>query len=249
MYNIITNLLALLQVQQKIISILFLLVTSKPLKSSGYDKPSDVPYRKLVIDQLPIFDTHKVFYDKVTKSLDYTQLLNDYFTNTGKHLKTVSRRNSKITVPTSLTCPICGAPNDYIYVNNGGKGQYLCKVCKSHFNRQTSFSKEAVLRCPHCGHRLYKIKERSCFYIHKCCNDSCCFYLNNLINLSSKEKAIYALNPENFKLHYIYREFATDFIPLSSQQKYDIPSSFENTFVKSYSRLDFNLSHQLWLIC
>ena len=50
MYNIITNLLVLLQVQQKIISILFLLVTAKPLKSKSFDKPANVPYRKLVID-------------------------------------------------------------------------------------------------------------------------------------------------------------------------------------------------------
>ena len=57
MYNIITNLLVLLQVQQKIISILFLLVTAKPLKSKSSDKPANVPYRKLVIDQMPIFDT------------------------------------------------------------------------------------------------------------------------------------------------------------------------------------------------
>ena len=245
MYNIITNLLALLQVQQKIISILFILVTSKPLKSNVYDKPCDIPYRKLAIDQLPIFDTHKVFYDKVTKSLDYTQLLNNYFTNTGKNLKPVSRRGSKIMVPTSLNCPVCGAPHDYIYVNNGGKGQYLCKVCKSHFNRKTSFIKEATLRCPHCGYSLDKIKERSCFFIHKCRNENCSFYLKNLNNLSKKEKEIYALNPEKFKLHYIYREFTTDFIPLSSQQKYDIPTTSLSRIHSSNHTLGLILTYHI----
>ena len=161
MYNIITNLLVLLQVQQKIISILFLLVTAKPLKSKSSDKPANVPYRKLVIDQMPIFDTHKVFYDNIPKSLDYTQLLNDYFSNTGKILKPVKRRSiSTTSVPESLCCPICGAPHQYLYVNNGGKGQYQCKVCNSLFNRQQHFVKEPIFRCPHCGHRLDKIKER-----------------------------------------------------------------------------------------
>lgn len=50
MYNIITNLLALLQVQQKVISDLFFLVTAKLLKSKSFDKPVNVPYQKIVID-------------------------------------------------------------------------------------------------------------------------------------------------------------------------------------------------------
>jgi len=28
-----------------------------------------------------------------------------------------------------MTCPLCDAPHQYIYDNNGGNGQYLCKVC------------------------------------------------------------------------------------------------------------------------
>lgn len=36
---------------------------------------------------MTIFDTHKVFYDNVPKSLDYTQLLSKYFSNTGKTLE------------------------------------------------------------------------------------------------------------------------------------------------------------------
>ena len=147
MYNIITNLLVLLQVQQKIISILFLLVTAKPLKSKSSDKPANVSYRKLVIDQMPIFDTHMVFYDNIPKSLDYTQLLNDYFSNTGKILKPVKRRSiSTTSVPESLCCPICGAPHQYLYVNNGGKGQYQCKVCNSLFNHKQHFVKEPIFR-------------------------------------------------------------------------------------------------------
>src|SRR5699024_5751057 len=153
--------------------------------TKSFDKPANVPYRKLVIDQMPIFDTHKVFYDNIPKSLDYTQLLSEYFSNTGKVLKPVKHRsNSKASVPESLCCPICGAPHQYIYSNDGGRGQYLCKVCNSHFNRKEHFVKEPIFRCPHCGHRLDKIKERSCFFVRKCRNDNCSFYINNLNSLS-----------------------------------------------------------------
>ena len=246
MYNIITNLLALLQVQQKIISVLFLLVTAKPLKSKSFGKCDNVPYRKLVIDQMPIFDTHKVFYYNVPKSLDYTKLLNDYFTNTGKVLKPVSRRsNSKFNVPESLNCPTCGAPHHYIYSNDGGRGQYLCKVCKSNFTRKEHFVKEPIWRCPHCGHRLDKIKERSCFFIWKCRYDGCSFYLNNLNSLSKKDKDCFAMHPENYKLRYIFREFNTNFIPLSSQQNYDIPSSGLSKIYASSHTLGLILTYHI----
>lgn len=246
MYNIITTLLALLQVQQKIISILFLLVTAKPLKSKFFDKCDNVPYRKLVIDQMPIFDTHKVFYDNVPKSLDYTQLLNDYFSNTGKILKPVTRQwNAKFTVPEDLCCPTCGAPHQYIFSNDGGRGQYGCKVCKSRFTRKTHFVKEPIWRCPHCGHRLDKIKERSCFFIWKCRYDGCSFYINNLNSLSKKDRDCFAMHPENYKLRYIFREFNTNFIPLSSKQNYDIPSSCLSKIYASSHTLGLILTYHI----
>lgn len=246
MYNIITNLLALLKVQQKIISILFLLVTAKPLKSKSFDKCDNVPYRKLVIDQMPIFDTHKVFYDNVPKSLDYTQLLNDYFTNTGKVLKPVKRQsNSKTYVPESLSCPTCGTPHQYIYANNGKQRQYWCKVCNSRFNRKEHFIKQPIFRCPHCGQSLPRLKRRSCFFIRKCVNDNCPFYINNFNSLSKKDKAIFAMHPENYKLRYIFREFNTDFVPLSSKQNYDIPSSGLSKIYASSHTLGLILTYHI----
>lgn len=246
MYNIITNLLALLQVQQKIISVLFLLVTAKPLKSKSFDKCDNVPYRKLVIDQMPIFDTHKVFYDNVHKSLDYTQLLNNYFSNTGKVLKPITRRsNSRFTVPKDLSCPTCGAPHQYLYSNDGGRGQYLCKVCNCNFTRKQHFLKEPIWRCPHCGHRLDKIKERSCFFIWKCRYDGCSFYINNLNSLSKKDRDCFAIHPEHYKLRYIFREFNTNFIPLSSQQNYDIPSTGLSKIYASSHTLGLILTYHI----
>ena len=109
MYNIISNLLVLLQVQQKIISILFLLATSKPLKYDSSQSCDKVPY-----------------------------------------------------------------------------------------HRQVQF------KCPHCGRALSRMKERSCFYIWKCTSLDCSFYKDNLNSLSKKEREIFKLKPENFKLHYIF---------------------------------------------
>lgn len=238
MYNIITKLLVLLQVQQKIISVLFILVTSKPLKSKLFDDCDKVPYRKAIIDKMPVFQEIKKF--------DYTQLLIDYFTNTGKVLKPVNRHtNAKISVPSSLKCPCCGAPAEYIYDNNGGRGNFSCKVCKSGFNSKTRFAKDVIIRCPYCGHTLERIKERSCFYIWKCKSLDCCFYKDNFSALSDEEKSVYAMKPENFKLHYIYREFTTDFLPLSSQQKYDIPTTGLSKIYSSSQTLGLILSYNI----
>lgn len=233
MYNIISNLLVLLQVQQKIISILFLLATSKPLKYDSSQSCDKVPYHRIVIDQMPVI--------KEIKKFDYTQLLSEYLKNTGKILKPVKRHeNSKNSVPENLRCPCCNAPSEYIYDNNGGRGSFQCKVCKSTFNHKSRFSKQVQFKCPHCGRALSRMKERSCFYIWKCTSLDCSFYKDNLNSLSKKEREIFKLKPENFKLHYIFREFTTDFVPLSSSPNYEIPSS-------SLSRI-YSSSHTLGLI-
>ena len=230
MYNIISNLLVLLQVQQKIISILFLLATSKPLKYDSSQSCDKVPYHRIVIDQMPVI--------KEVKKFDYTQLLSEYLKNTGKVLKPVKRHtNSKNSVPENLRCPCCNAPSEYIYDNNGGRGSFQCKVCKSTFNHKSRFSKQVQFKCPHCGRALSRMKERSCFYIWKCTSLDCSFYKDNLNSLSKKEREIFKLKPENFKLHYIFREFTTDFVPLSSSPSYEVPSS-------SLSRI-YSSSHTL----
>lgn len=105
--------------------------------------------------------------------------------------------NSKVTILESLRCPICGAFHQYIYSNDGGRGQYLCKVCNNYFNSKEHFVKEPIFRCSYCGHRLDKIKERSCFFVRKCHNDNCSFYINNLKSLSKKDRDCFAMHPEN----------------------------------------------------
>jgi transposase-like protein len=172
------------------------------------NKPVNKKYRKLQVDDMPIFEQIKKY--------DYNELLKDYRDKHGKDLKPVKpRRNSKNTVPKSISCPCCSAPSIYLYDNSGGRGQFLCKVCSSTFSRKNRFAKSVILRCPHCLKTLEKVKERKDFFVYKCKNNGCSFYLKNLNSMSKEDKELYHKNPGRFKLHYIFRAFNFDFKPLS----------------------------------
>ncbi len=116
-----------------------------------------------------------------------------------------------------MNCPQCGAPSDYLYANNGGKGQYQCKVCSCCFSDKNRYSKEAILKCPHCSKALEKIKERKDFDVIKCKNNDCSYYLQKINSMSSKVKKQFKKDPQSFKLRYIFRQFKIDFQPLSKE--------------------------------
>ena len=89
--------------------------------------PDNLNYQKLKIDELPLIE-------KVEK-LDYHLLLQTHFEKAGKVLQPIQRRNGvKINLDLNTTCPRCNAPSDYLYANNGSKGQCNCKVCDALFN-------------------------------------------------------------------------------------------------------------------
>lgn len=142
-------------------------------------------------------------------------LLDDYQNKYGKPLRPVIRRkNSVVKVPANLTCPKCSAPSDYLYANNGDKGQYLCKVCECLFSKKNRFLKEAIFKCPHCFKTLEGIKERKDFYVYKCKNDSCSYYTQKLNQMTKEEQKRFKQDPQAFKVRYIFREFKLDFDPL-----------------------------------
>lgn len=164
------------------------------------------------MDNLPILEP--------LEKLDYQTLSTVYLDKHGKPLKPVQRHsNSKVTVPQSMNCPKCGAPSDYLYANNGDKGQYQCKVCSCLFSDKNRFSKEAILRCPHCSKTLEKIKERKDFFVFKCKNNHCPYYLKKRNQMSAKEKNRFKKNPQAFKIRYIFRQFHIDFLPLSKRSR------------------------------
>ena len=193
--------------QDQVIRTLLTLLIGKVMFEKPEETPVNKPYRKLQVDDLPIIET--------LQKLDYKVLLAEYLEKNRKELKPVQRRNGKANVPKSINCPRCGAPSDYLYANNGGKGQFQCKVCSCLFNDKSRYSKEAILKCPHCSKTLEKVKERKDFDVYKCKNNDCPYYQKKLNGMSSKEKSQFKKDPQAFKLRYIFRQFRIDFQPLS----------------------------------
>ena len=111
------------------------------------------------------------------------------------------------------SAPYAVAPHHFIYDNNGGNGQYQCKVCGQTFISGEVASAPVRFICPHCGKTLVAKKDRKFFRIHKCVNPKCPYYLHNLKKVEKKDlKEDYGKN--KYKLHYIYREFTVDFFTM-----------------------------------
>jgi len=206
--QLLTYLLEYIKYQDQMIRTLLTLLIGKNMFDKPTEKPVNKPYQKLQVDELPIIET--------LQKLDYQILLKEYLEKNGKPLKPVQRRsNSKGKVPSSMKCPRCGAPSDYLYANNGGKGQYQCKVCACLFNKKNQYAKEAILKCPHCSKTLEKIKERKDFLVFKCKNNDCPYYKKKLQGMSKKEKKQFEKDSPSFKVRYIFRQFQIDYQPLA----------------------------------
>lgn len=176
-------------------------------------------YKKFSVDTLPVV--------KNIEKLDFKILLNDYKVDHGKELKPIKSRGSN-PVPQNSMCPRCGAPHQYLYDNNGGRGQFLCKVCSFRFEKSKPFN--TYLTCPYCGKVLDLRKSRKQFNVHSCRNYDCSFYINSLNSLTPEDFKEYQLHPERFKLHYFYREFTVDFfqMDLKSMPKGSVNLNFRN---------------------
>ncbi len=207
MNSIITYLLLYNQYLLKQISQLTLFIAKYiPLKQWAFDDSHSPNYQKFKTDILPII--------KRFEKQDFSFLLDYYIWKYGKTIKPVQRRNGK-SVPEDIICPLCGAPHQYIYDNNGGKGQFQCKICGHTFITGEKVTSPLTLLCPYCGHVLIPKKDRKHFIVHKCVNKKCSYYRNNL-KLLPKD-----LNPSEkykYKLHYIYREFSLDFFSMDLNQ-------------------------------
>ena len=186
-----------------------------PLKQEIFDDSRSPKYQKLKIDKLPII------LESVKQ--DYTFLIEYYHQRYNKIIKPVNRRNGR-TVPETIVCPFCGAPHEYIYDNNGGKGQYQCKVCHRTFHDNEKDISKLHLLCPYCGHALSPVKDRKHFIVHKCTNNNCSYYKQNLAKLP---KDLPTSERHKYKLRYIYREFTVDFFKIKLNQLPNWVSSFK----------------------
>jgi transposase-like protein/ribosomal protein L37AE/L43A len=130
----------------------------------------------------------------------------------------VVRRRGK-TVPSDVHCPYCGAGCEYLYDNTGGLGQYLCKVCGSHFNKVKP-KRDDEPYCPFCLQKLVLIKKRKDFDIYRCNYTGCPYRKKKLSAMTQEQKALFKKSSHLFKLRFIYRKFQFDFMPLSKQNDY-----------------------------
>ena len=173
-------------------------------KKNDYDHKSP-KYKRFSVDKPPVV--------RDIQKRDYRELIRREQELFGKTITPVKRRG-RVAVSESVACPYCDAPSPYIHDNSGGRGQFLCKVCHSTFCQGSRAVRPASLYCPFCGNPLVKAKERKGFAVHKCMAPRCPFYRNALAALSDDDRLEYQRHPYRFKLHYIYREFTTDFFAM-----------------------------------
>lgn len=220
MQEIIKYLLVLLHWQSQVIKILCILLFGKSYKPKT-EKCTDKKYLKLSVDPLPIFGE-----PPSVQLWDWQVLLANYHEKHGKELKPVKRRGGMIP-PAEAVCPYCGAPHGYVYDNNGGRGEYWCKVCNSKFAIRNP-PKDDVPYCPFCYRKLELIKKRKSFNIYRCHNSDCSYRKRQLSAMTAEQKALFGKSPHLFKLRFIYRKFHFNFSPLSKDNAYvplvDLPN-------------------------
>lgn len=186
-----------------------------PLRQMTYDDSHSPEYQKFKTDKLPVI----IKFEKQ----DYLFLLEYYLWRYKKPVKPIQRRNGR-NIPEDTVCPRCNAPHHYLYDNNGGNGEYLCKVCGQCFTSGINAATPLVLACPYCGKILQPKRDRKHFTVHTCRNLSCSYYLSNLRKLP---KDLPVSERYKYKLHYVYREFRYDFFAMDMDSLPDNASSLK----------------------
>ena len=216
MIHIVTLLLKLIKLLSKFLFTLQCFLINRYLANSPLENPVSEQYRMLQIDIMPVIENRKLF--------DYKKLLADYLIKNGKPFSPVNRRSMHLP-PEGTICPICNAPYKYLYDNSGGRGQLGCKVCNSTFYPNMTYLEKTVFKCPHCRSVLSRIKDRKQFFVYKCINNDCPFYLFNLRSMSKEEKLDFEKRPYNYKVRYLFRAFDLDFKSLKEDP--DMPSAVD----------------------
>ena len=164
-------------------------------------------YRNFYVDPLAPF-TQPPTVTAAPPTWDWQQLCAQYQHDQGRPLSPVRRRGTHRPPPTSQ-CAHCGAPPEFLYLNDGRQASQLrCKVCdrlsqlaRRHRPSQTPYW------CPYCHSALYCWKQRPDCTIYKCPCDHCPHYRQKLQALQWNEKLLQKLRLSQFKLRYQYREY------------------------------------------
>ncbi len=176
------------------------------LKPKDDFKEKHPNYRDFSTDPLAAIEAAKII--KPASKLNYKTLLDEYERINGKPLKPINFKNKKNQVPELISCPHCGAPNDYIYFNDGKKrSQLKCKVCSNTFQVDRRFQHKAKYFCPYCRKGLFVWKRRAEVTIYKCHNKKCPHRISKLDKLNANEKKVIKERSSQFKINYQYREY------------------------------------------
>lgn len=174
-------------------------------------KPEPKPphYRKFRVDVVPPL-TKPPEPQRLTPKDDWRRRLAEYPQNhDGKELRPIHRREGSLRPPPGTVCQCCGAPEPYLYLNDGKQGmQVSCKICGSRScTHEPRRSSDADYFCPYCGWALFKWKEYPTETVYKCPNHHCPHHQANLAALTAEEKADRLNRSSQYKLHYQWREY------------------------------------------
>lgn len=171
---------------------------SKLKKNKAIDKT--IPYADFRIDAPPVFE-------KIPpKQLSFDEILQQSVDD-GKPIKPINRRKD---ISYKGTCPHCGAPNEFLYDNSNGRGQFLCKGCKDTFNISQSYGAETGIFCPCCHSKLSPHHDRKGYIVYKCPNDNCDIYTTNKALLNKGKAEHLKTSSGGYNLRYHYRDFKFD---------------------------------------
>lgn len=145
-------------------------------------------------------------------TLDWRELLSQQRRAAGREPQPVRRRGG-YEPPAGSRCERCGAPREWLYVNDGEKcSQLRCKLCDLLFPVRR-VRREAVgpFWCPHCGSAMYRWKHDDQRTIYKCPHRQCPHYRQAYSRLNAAERALVRTGMSSqFKLHYQWRRYHFD---------------------------------------
>lgn len=150
---------------------------------------------------------------------DWRELLSRHRAETGRELRPVARRGG-FGPPPGSRCEHCGAPEQWLYVNDGRKcTQLRCKVCERLGPvRRVRRDAAGPFWCPYCGKAMYKWKQDAQRTLYKCGNRRCPHLLAARERLNAAERALAATGMgSQFKLHYQWRVYHFDPAELQPQ--------------------------------
>lgn len=192
-------------------------------------------YRDYEIDTVPPL-TEAPDKKPPEATLDWKQLLSEKQAQARRKIKPVNRKNG-YSPPPGSRCEQCGAPAEWLYVNDGRKcSQLRCKLCGLLFPaRRVRRNASGPFWCPYCGKAMYEWKHKRNVTIFKCGNRKCPHYQQAYEQLNKKERLLVKTGMSSqFKLHYQWRCYHFDPAAVQVQG----PHATEKSLLKVRSNLN-----------